>query len=309
MTKNYVKSRLEFAINLATECKKILEFTKSQINVDVDDYFFDMIQTTELTDIEEIMKRLEDFGLKLEEGHDISFPIIDVNPAYIQDISISRKVRGGNFVASLGESDYDTPQASLTFKAPNGCIWDLALAEQKGGGLADLDGLLEDNQDISIYMYGNPLEEDYTHREDIKYEDIAYCILNDGLYESDYLPEIEDRLLDDICRKYSKFFAVGDNKMADYEECFKKIYEQCLPKDRIFLVQWIKGAETGAFLTNEIRLCEYLKAEIDCKEKYEIFDVTIPGKTRKCHYKGIQPSNLIEVIYDDDNSIAMSLFA
>jgi len=101
-------------------------------------------------------------------GNEADAPNIQVCPENPSSISISKKIRGGKIEATLEEGGSGV-QAGVIFRMPDDQIWDLALVEQEDHGA----------QDLSVMVWGDPLNEDYTQKTQIKYEDMAFCVLND----------------------------------------------------------------------------------------------------------------------------------
>ena len=79
---------------------------------------------------------------------------------------------------------------------------------------------------------------------------------------------------------------------------------------QIYLVQSISDDGTSFNrIMNQYELCNYMNM-LDCypEELVAIWDITIPGKVRKCTYKGWQPNCLIEVVREDDDKLVISLY-
>lgn len=96
-----------------------------------------------------------------------------------------------------------------------------------------------------------------------------------------------------------------DNIANDYDFHWMSENE---PQESTFLVQRIIDDRTFATIMNPCELVDYINMS-DChNESYDIWDATVPGKVRHCHYKGWQQGCLIEVVRDDDQKLLVSMF-
>ena len=181
-TKNSIKAKFLLMINLSDQLKKIGDELYNSLTEYEEDDLADLltnIQNKEITDIDSIMKFLED-NKYFKDAH-ITEDGDQVEAAHIEIRSpsnISVKIKSGNeaLITYLDELDTGTYQVGNAYEAEDGTVVDLCFAEIKKGELAETAHLSSDNKDIDLYTYGNVYSEEYTNKETIKYEDLRKAL-------------------------------------------------------------------------------------------------------------------------------------
>ena len=181
MTKNEIKAKLMLAINLAEQAKGLLDEVCDKLAPSAEDDIFDIcnhIQDCEMTDIDEVITKLEEAGyfeeLGIPEGEEIKLVRVKVS-SYL-GIEAKTPLLDGDYLKTyVGNGDYG-PQAGVVYVSKDEDVLDLVLAEQKQGEYAKQDG--ESGEDITIYSWGDPSTEDYTSKDLIKKD-----IINEMLAE------------------------------------------------------------------------------------------------------------------------------
>ena len=175
MTKNDIKTRLSLAINLAEQAKGLLDEVCDKLAPSAEDDIFDIcnyIQDCEMTDIDEVMTKIEEAGffeeLGIPDGEEIKPAQVKVSSCL--GIEVRTPLSDDDyFEAYVGNSDYG-PQAGVAYISKDGDSLDLVMAEQKQGEYAKQAG--ESGEDITIYSWGDPFSEDYTFKDKINKADI-----------------------------------------------------------------------------------------------------------------------------------------
>lgn len=108
----------------------------------------------------------------LEDGDDTQYPSLFLSCGG-SVMELHYPVDGGILQAYVNSSDYGTHQAGIMYVSENDNISDLAMAEVKRGELAEIDHLPADNKDVSLYVYGDPLDENYTEKIQLSYENLS----------------------------------------------------------------------------------------------------------------------------------------
>lgn len=183
-TKNNIKAKFLLMINLSDQLKKIGDELYNSLTEYEEDDLADLltdIQNKKITDIDSIMKFLEDNKYFkdahiTEDGDQIEAAQIEIKSP--SNISIKIKSDEGALITYLNELDPGTYtyQVGNAYEAEDGNIVDLCLAEIKKGELAEASHLNSDNKDIDIYTYGDIYSEGYTNKETIKYEDLRKAL-------------------------------------------------------------------------------------------------------------------------------------
>lgn len=171
MTKNEIKARLMLAINLAAQAKGLLDEVCDKLAPAAEDDIFDIcnqIQDCEMTDIDEVMTKIEEAGVFEEfgipEGREVKPAQIKVNNCL--GIEVRTPLLSGDYLEThVGNSDYG-PQAGVVYVSKDEDLIDLVLAEQKQGEYAKQDK--ESGEDITIYSWDNPFTEEYTFKSLIR---------------------------------------------------------------------------------------------------------------------------------------------
>ena len=179
-TKNSIKAKLALAINLAEQCHKLTnEVTEALTQSDDDDLYttMDAIVNLEQTNVDELMKELEDKGYFkdahiTEDGEELPVAAIDVTNPY--NISVKIPVDNNFLIAAVTAAD-DNIQASIMHET-DGYEIDIAMAEVKRGEIATMDKKPADNKDIDLYSYTDPYSEDYQRKDTIKFDDIKKAL-------------------------------------------------------------------------------------------------------------------------------------
>lgn len=179
-TKNSIKAKLALAINLAEQCHKLInEVTEVLTQSDDDDLYttMDAVANLEETDIDELMKELEDKEYFkeahiTENGDELPVAAIDVtNPC---NVVVKIPVDNNFLIAAVTAAD-DNIQASIMHET-DGYEIDIAMAEVKRGEIATMDKKPADNKDIDLYSYTDPYSEDYQRKDTIKFDDIKKAL-------------------------------------------------------------------------------------------------------------------------------------
>ncbi len=178
MTKNEIKAKLTLAINLAENCKMLLDEVCDKLAPSAEDDIFDIcngIQDCEMTDIDQIMEEIEDAGyfkeLNISEGEPVEQ--VSINIDSLLHITTKVPVNGGGCLeAYTSISDYG-PQVGVTYASNDDNMIDVVMVEQKQSKYDD-DGNIIDNsgEDFNIYIWDNPYTEDYQTKTGIKMTDI-----------------------------------------------------------------------------------------------------------------------------------------
>lgn len=181
-TKSIIKAKIKLAMSMIEAANNIIANIRNDIDTkDVDDFFLDWRNDMfdgEFGDNADLaFADIADAGLldNMNEGDEAPKPTVDVEYGLYPTINIP--VDGGALEVYMSQSDFGTYQAGIIYKCQDS-IFDLALAEVKRGELARIKGLPEDNKDISLFVYGNPAQEDYTDCIQISYDEIK-CIADD----------------------------------------------------------------------------------------------------------------------------------
>ena len=150
MTRKGFIARAILAKNLADEAEKLRKFLIEETGIDcfAADYNTEGFVWPDC--IEDDGEALQQTSVKVVSG--------------TVEVEISKQTRGGKLTASTGEGDYGTSQIWLGYEYQgNDAYFDLALAEVKGGAIAEYHGMAPDNKDIQLYAYEDLFEEDFTH--------------------------------------------------------------------------------------------------------------------------------------------------
>lgn len=183
MTKEMLVAKLSMAINLASQTKALLDNICEELAPIANDKLFDIvenIQTGEVSDISVIIEEINKIGCfnqtiekKQKQNEFLQIPEIKVDPLNIYNTQIAIPLDNGDKLAAyIGESDFGTYQAGTIYYTKEDIPMDLSMAEIKQGELAKIAGLKEKNQDIDLYVWSNPYQEDYTIHDRIAFEDI-----------------------------------------------------------------------------------------------------------------------------------------
>lgn len=177
MTKKILKAKIKMAINAANLASRLCDdiLNKCFPEDAMDDGLFNIvngIQDCEMTDVDEIMEKLEEDGYleDMEDGdNEPVIPEIDVSST--MDVEARVPVDGGRLYVGTARSDTGTNQVYIIYEI-NGYLVDVALAEVMRGELAEASGLPSDNKDVTVYLWEDPYQEDYTKKATLKYEDL-----------------------------------------------------------------------------------------------------------------------------------------
>lgn len=182
MTKNAVAAKLTMLTNFAAITKSISDQLCNMLLDVPDDGLFDLmdkIQSCELTDVKEIMSRLEEDGYLEdcdEEVDYLDYFIKSLPEVKLTDVlvEVAVPVDGGKLLIGTSKSDDNTEQVYISYEvAETDSIIDLVLAEVKSGEIAELDNKPSDNKDIDLYLYEDAYSEDWTYKATLTHEDIV----------------------------------------------------------------------------------------------------------------------------------------
>lgn len=171
MTKNELRAKLMFAVNMAEQTKKVLDEICEKLAPYAEDDIFDMvneIQSCERSDVDAMMTELEENGYfsdaKItEEGHPMQVPYVKYDNIRSIEVGITYP-EGDKLAAYLSESDFGTYQTGSVYYDKSGSPLDISLAEIRKGDLAEVAGLSPDNRDIDVMVWSDPYSEDYTQK-------------------------------------------------------------------------------------------------------------------------------------------------
>lgn len=176
-TKNMAKAQIGIMINLLLEARKLGEELRGDLASDKELAATMLgVLTGQETDEQEIIAYLEKRGCfeGMKDGGKCD--TATVNVVRPDSVEIFLSSGSGSLVAWSSTSDDATPQAGVVYRRSDGTILDLAFAEVKKGKLAEIAGRPADNEDIDIYLYGDPYEEGYTSHTAISQVDIAAAL-------------------------------------------------------------------------------------------------------------------------------------
>lgn len=182
MNKNAIRARIDLIKSLLRCADTIMDELNTGIEKS-DDAMYDITCYTNLIakeSTEEILDELIAAGYidaNEDDGEKLYPPSIETNNLWI---TVTQTVPGGQLCVGTCTSDYNTPQAYIDYIASDSksdvlSEINLALAEIKRGELAEKS----DNQDINLYVWSDPYQEDMTHNWIIKKSDIDTA-LNEG---------------------------------------------------------------------------------------------------------------------------------
>lgn len=179
MTKNGIKSQIELMSSLLKCVDTIRNNIYNELG-QTNDTISNIISYDDIkrnNSPERILNELIAKGYidsNLNEGEPMDVPVPAVDNMWM---TITQKVPGGHLCVGTCTSDFDTKQVYIDYISSNNASdslerINLALAEVKQGDLADR----ENNQDIDLYVWSNPYDEDMTDKWKICKADIVSAL-------------------------------------------------------------------------------------------------------------------------------------
>ena len=169
MTENELKARVSLAIDLITAANQVLDEIKSG-NTDM---FRSDLTNMFSSDSDILIHWLEE--MKHCDGMEneilVGVPHLKYGPCGSIETGIMYP-DGSRLSSFFSESDCGTYQAGAHFTYNDGSLQDLCMVEIKKGDLAEIHGLSADNKDIDMYVWADPVSDDFTQKLTIKRTDI-----------------------------------------------------------------------------------------------------------------------------------------
>ena len=178
MTKNYIEAQLRLIHNLAEQAVKVSHDLFDELTTETTDQdaMIDQLNRLNGGEIEGIDEFVREFMDEFVPGSTPDGGLIHRAEVCVEgpeSIELRVSTGKGEVLPYVYPADYGTVCCGVSYceKDSNTEI-DLCLVEVKKGPLAEIP----DNEDVDIYVYGDPYSEEFTDKKVLKHEDIVKAL-------------------------------------------------------------------------------------------------------------------------------------